>query len=275
MEPFPDVRGLKVFPGMESNTLEFKETFNLSLRPKINATICAFLNAKGGYVVCGVEDKERVIVGLNKTSAEYDVYLRWFDDYYHAKRITDSEGGTLTVGEVEARIVEVTPITHILVVTVRPTPGKTYKTKEGVTFVRLGASVYKYQESSSLDVLEREMEQKILDANRRIANAETSIAIAKGEAKAAKEEARTAKLEATSALQEKNRLAALYDQERAQRGAYGKQLEELRKDVRSIVGAAKGIEERLDLYVAAMEKEILEKKMAAEEGLKRPWWKCW
>ncbi len=277
MEDFPNVRGLEIFPAMESNTLEFKETFSATLRPKITATICSFLNAKGGHIVCGVEDRERRIVGLKKHSAELDVYLRWFDDFYHGKRITDSEGAALSPGEVEARIVEVNPTTHILVVTVRPTSGKSYKTREGISFVRLGASVYKYQESSSLDLLEKELEQEIRDTKRKVAEAEHTIGLARQEAKAAKEELKLVQAELKLANQEKNRLASQLHTEKGARHDYGRQLAELRADMRTIVGAAKGVEERLDLFVGAMEKEILEKKAVVEEELaaqRRSWWCC-
>lgn len=278
MDDFPNIRGLEIFPAMESNTLEFKETFSATLRPKITATICSFLNAKGGHIVCGVEDKERRIVGLNKTSAELDVYVRWFDDFYHGKRITDSEGASLSPGEVEARIVEVTPTTHVLVVAVRPTPGKSYKTKEGITFVRLGASVYKYQESSSLDLLERELEQAIRDTKLKVAEVENTVGHARLEAKAAKDKLKLVQHELKMANQEKHQLASQLHAEKGARHDYGRQLAELRTDMRTIIGAAKGVEERLDLYVAAMEKEILEKKAVAEEELaaaaaERRW--CW
>jgi predicted HTH transcriptional regulator len=277
MEPFPDVRGLEIFPALESKTLEFKESFSQSIRPRITATICSFLNAKGGYIVCGVEDKERRIVGLNAPSAILDANVRWFDEFYHGKRITDSDGNPLTVGELEARLVEVVPEKYILVVTVIPTPGKTYKTRDGSLFFRLGASVYKYQESSSLDSIQKELGDKLRDANRRIELAAKETLAARQEAKAAKEDAKAARMDLEAAHQKANIAGTAADLAQTKMGEYRHELYIVRKDLKEIIGAAKGVEERLDLYVAAMEKEILEKKAAAEETLQRErsWWKCW
>jgi chromosome segregation ATPase len=139
--------------------------------------------------------------------------------------------------------------------------------------------VYKYQESSSLDLLEKELEQAIRDTKREKAAAEHTIGLARQEAKAAKEELKLVQAELRLAQQEKHVLASQLHTEKGARCDYGKQLAELRKDMRVIVGAAKGVEERLDLFVGAMEKEILEKKAVAEEELaaaggRRSWYWC-
>jgi predicted HTH transcriptional regulator len=278
MEPFPDVRGLTIFPGLESKTLEFKETFSTSLRPRITNTIVSFLNAKGGYIVCGVEDRERKIVGLKATTTELDTYIRWFDDFYHGKRVVATDNSPLTLGEVEAKIVEVREGCYILVATVTPTPGKTYKTKEGITYWRLGASVYKLQESQHLDTMERELEHKLSLANRNIECANKERIAAEKDAAAAREEAKAAIVARDAALQKVKIHGTEMCQAQGKMGEYKRMLEEIRGDSLAIIGAAKAMEERLDLYISVLEQNILEKKAAAEEEIaaeRRPWWKCW
>jgi len=149
MEPFPDVTGLEIFPGMESHTMEFKLSLSNIIKTQCPRTICSFLNAKGGYIVFGIEDKKRRIVGINVDSAELDEYLKWFDNFYHTKLITDSKGNSLYPGVLEARVVNVTSEKYIVVLTIRPRPGETYKCKNGTAWHRLGASVYSFQEGSA------------------------------------------------------------------------------------------------------------------------------
>ena len=149
MEPFPDVTGMEIFPGIESNTMEFKLSLSNIIKNKCISTICALLNSKGGYIVFGVEDKERRIIGINLNPIELDEHLRWFDNLYHSKRITDSKGNKLKPGTIETRLINVTPEIYILVLTIRPNPGETYKCQDGTAWHRLSASDYCFQEGSS------------------------------------------------------------------------------------------------------------------------------
>lgn len=48
----------------ESSTLELKQSFNWAARAEYTRTIAAFANAQGGYMVFGVGDSPREIVGL-------------------------------------------------------------------------------------------------------------------------------------------------------------------------------------------------------------------
>jgi predicted HTH transcriptional regulator len=149
MEPFPDVSGLEIFPGMESHTMEFKLSLSNIIKSNCPRTICSFLNAKGGYIVFGIEDKQRRIVGINADSAELDEYLKWFDSFYHTKRITDSKGNPLHPGTLEPRIVTVSPAKYIVVLAIRPRPNTAYKCQDGTAWHRLGASVYSFQEGAT------------------------------------------------------------------------------------------------------------------------------
>ena len=149
MEPFPDLTGLEIFPAMESNTLEFKLSLSNIIKNRCIATICALLNSKGGYIVFGVEDKERRIIGLNITTAELDEHLLWFDNLYHSKRITDCNGNKLKPGAIVTRIVDITPQKYILVLTIKPFPNETYMCQDGTAWHRLSASDYCFQEGST------------------------------------------------------------------------------------------------------------------------------
>lgn len=52
----------------ESSSLEFKESFSWGGRAKYAKSIAAFANAKGGYLVFGVKNKPRELVGLKSDS---------------------------------------------------------------------------------------------------------------------------------------------------------------------------------------------------------------
>lgn len=182
MEPFPDVRDLKYFPSMESHTMEFKLSLSNIIKSKLTATICSFLNAKGGYIVFGVEDHERRIVGLNASSSELDGEIRWFDNYYHNKRITDSKGNPLAPGTILAAVVYVTSEKCIIVVTVKPRPGETYKCNDGKSWHRLSASVYGFNEGSAEKQIQDLGDQVRYEQNKR-KNAEQELECVRREMK--------------------------------------------------------------------------------------------
>jgi hypothetical protein len=48
----------------ESGLLEFKKTFNWANKDEYSRTCAAFANAKGGFIVFGIADKPRTLVGL-------------------------------------------------------------------------------------------------------------------------------------------------------------------------------------------------------------------
>lgn len=50
----------------ESSTIEFKESFNFSNVPKYSKTIAAFANNKGGYILFGIKDSPRKLIGINR-----------------------------------------------------------------------------------------------------------------------------------------------------------------------------------------------------------------
>lgn len=54
----------------ESNTVEFKESFNKSNTAKYAKTMAAYANNRGGYIVFGVKDNPRIVAGLNNNNFE-------------------------------------------------------------------------------------------------------------------------------------------------------------------------------------------------------------
>ena len=54
----------------ESNTVEFKESFNKNSTAKYAKTMAAYSNNRGGYIIFGVKDNPRTIVGLKNDNFE-------------------------------------------------------------------------------------------------------------------------------------------------------------------------------------------------------------
>lgn len=54
----------------ESNTVEFKESFNKNSTAKYAKTMAAYANNRGGYIIFGVKDNPREIVGLKSNNFE-------------------------------------------------------------------------------------------------------------------------------------------------------------------------------------------------------------
>lgn len=54
----------------ESGWLEFKESFNWNSKDKYAKSMVAFANSKGGYIIFGVKDKPRDLVGLQSNNFE-------------------------------------------------------------------------------------------------------------------------------------------------------------------------------------------------------------
>ena len=52
----------------ESNTLEFKESFNKNSTPKYAKTMASFANNRGGYIVFGVKENPREVIGLKNNN---------------------------------------------------------------------------------------------------------------------------------------------------------------------------------------------------------------
>ena len=54
----------------ESNTVEFKESFNKNSMAKYAKTLAAYSNNRGGYIIFGIKDNPRQIIGLKNNNFE-------------------------------------------------------------------------------------------------------------------------------------------------------------------------------------------------------------
>ena len=60
--------GTGMLKSRESNTVEFKEAFNKGNTAKYAKTMAAFSNNRGGYIIFGVKDNPRTVVGLSNSN---------------------------------------------------------------------------------------------------------------------------------------------------------------------------------------------------------------
>lgn len=239
------MKGLDIFPVLESDTMEFKCAVSDHTKEKATQTICAFLNGKGGYIVFGVEDADRRIIGLNATTAQWDGYLRWVDNFYHNTRVVDQDGNPLQPGELSASLVHVDEKRTIMVVKVTPMPGKTYRTSDGTAWHRLSASLYKIRMPTAA-CWKATMESELTLARRKEQQA-------RAEAAAATQHLQVLEKEVT-ALNARLRESA-------------KEIEMLRKDAGAIIAGAKRMDSAMGTLVKSLENDILQQKSAAEMRL--------
>lgn len=253
MEPFPELTGLESFPGHESSTLEFKETLTKCGNEKIHATVCAFLNNKGGYLVFGVTDTG-LIKGLRVQGKDLDAQLLRLDNMYHLKMITHENGDAITTGVITCSVVTAGEGKRVLVVAARPEPGQRYKLRDGSMWYRLSASNYRVQDTSYAEDMQR-------------LSAELEIA---------RKMAETAKFAAENAKQERNNLLAELKNERRRATAAVEQLNKLRVDAAALLEGARKADEDLAGVMRMLETDILLRKEEAEAAqataLKVSWW---
>lgn len=142
MFDFPKLDACTIFPLPEGTCLEFKLSFNSSMAEKIIATICGILNSGGGYLVVGVEDDTRRIVGI-KTDKSMDNFLLMIDSIYHHNHIKKLDGSPIPLNTIKTGIVSAAGGKELLVVTITAEEGEKYTIKDGTIWYRLAASNYK------------------------------------------------------------------------------------------------------------------------------------
>ena len=83
----------------ENTTLEFKETFNIGSSAKYAKTMASFANNVGGYIIFGVKDRPRQLVGVN--SAFFDLKVEKLTSILNANYSPEIiwDLGTVKVGE--------------------------------------------------------------------------------------------------------------------------------------------------------------------------------
>ena len=149
MLEFPKLDNCTHFPLPEGTNLEFKIGFNSSMAEKIYATLCGILNSGGGYLVIGVEDETRRIVGI-KTDKSMDYFLLSLDNIYHHGNIKLQDGSPLPIGTIRSGTVTAANDKEVLVVTCTPREGDKYTIKDGSIYYRLAASNFKQTAMTSI-----------------------------------------------------------------------------------------------------------------------------
>lgn len=142
MFDFPKIENCVTFPLPEGTNLEFKIGFNSSMAEKIIATLCGLLNSGGGYLVIGVEDETRRIVGI-KTDKSMDNFLLMLDSIYHHHHLKKLDGSPIPLGTIRSGTVQAANNKELLVVTATSEPGEKYTVKDGTVWYRLAASNFK------------------------------------------------------------------------------------------------------------------------------------
>lgn len=137
-----ELGSLQIFPFPESDVLEFKQSIDVSF-PKILATLCAFLNTKGGHMVFGVRDTNREIVGMSGNVKHIDTFLLLIDNIFHSQLLTTYENGPITPQNIQVRVITAYNDKPIVVIRAIPDLDTQYKIKDGVMYYRLAASNYR------------------------------------------------------------------------------------------------------------------------------------
>lgn len=169
MFAFPKVDNCVTFPIPEGTNLEFKIGFNSSMSEKIIATLCGILNSGGGYLVIGVEDDTRRIVGI-KTDKSMDNFLLMLDTIYHHHHLKKLDGTPIPLGTIKSGIVQAANDKELLVVTAVSEPGEKYTVKDGSIWYRLNASNFK---QTTLPTIYTEKEHNVIITKKLAAQATT------------------------------------------------------------------------------------------------------
>lgn len=167
LPPFPsdeELMTMKTFPYLEGKQYEFKQAFtrlipcsdgsmdymtgqpineNILLTKtfeRIEQTCCAFLNGEGGYIICGVRDKDREMVWLQIDDIEMDKILLRIDNIFHCKSIYTTDLEDIVPENIKTRVLEKKG-RYLIILQVEPTPGKRYRMHD-FEYVRLNASNY-------------------------------------------------------------------------------------------------------------------------------------
>lgn len=159
LPPFPtdeELMTMTVFPYLEGKQYEFKQSFT-RLNPlpdapdqligktfeRIEQTCCAFLNGEGGYIVCGIRDKDREMVWLEINDIEMDKILLRIDNIFHCKSIYTTDLEDIHPDNIKTKVLSKNG-KYLIIITVEPNPNKRYRTHE-FEWVRLNASNYAFK----------------------------------------------------------------------------------------------------------------------------------
>lgn len=142
LPPFPsDIDKLDIFPIPEGKHFEFKQS--VKSIDKLLPTICAFLNAEGGYIIFGIIDNNRRICGLRINSKQVDDFiLAHIDSIFQYRRIINQETKEPINPEyIRTEVIKRDDNTYVIVIKIiSPDENITYQIYDGEVFYRLNAS---------------------------------------------------------------------------------------------------------------------------------------
>jgi predicted HTH transcriptional regulator len=152
---------IRKFPFAESQNFEYKECLNISFKDKILATICAFLNGGGGYLILGVRDNLD-ICGIDLTPKELDCFLLKLDHIIHHSQIVTCDNENIPFKTIETRVVRLITNRVLILIKVTKLLDSSYKLSDGSVYYRLNCSNYKissskvYNQSQMWALIEKE-----------------------------------------------------------------------------------------------------------------------
>ncbi len=134
---------LKTFPATEGFQYEFKE--NVISADRLLQNLCAFLNGKGGWLILGIRDIDRAMMGIPDMYHDkmIDCFILRCDNVFHQRLIISEDGLPVAPHCITARTV-VFDKRRFVFVRIEPEEGKTYVCHDGSKYIRLSASNYKF-----------------------------------------------------------------------------------------------------------------------------------
>ena len=168
------------FKYSESNWLEFKENINSCPIEKIIETICAFLNTGGGYIIIGINDREK-LVGIKSNSKSIDTFKLLIDN--HIANNTIIYQNDEVIPNKYLSIVDIVNINKkkFILIKIIPQKNENYKLMNGDIIHRLNASNRKIKtsklmtESNFLSNIERNQQNIINKYNKIIQELNSEI----------------------------------------------------------------------------------------------------
>ena len=97
---------LSVFPYHEGSQIEFKANLSKGCLNKLDVTLCAFLNTKGGHFIIGINDTDRKMNWLSLTSKEIDHFKLRIDRIFHDATIVDDTNMPLSPDNITVNIIK-------------------------------------------------------------------------------------------------------------------------------------------------------------------------
>jgi predicted HTH transcriptional regulator len=137
---------IRKFPFAESQNFEYKECLNISFKDKILATICAFLNGGGGYLILGVRDNLD-ICGVDPTPKELDGFLLKLDQIIHHSQIVTCDNEIIPFETIQTRVIRLNTNRALIIIKVTKLIDSSYKLSDGSVYYRLNCSNYKISSS--------------------------------------------------------------------------------------------------------------------------------